>query len=78
MEKQIEVGEEREGEEKSGGDEEGDGGGGKRGGDKALEADATRTAGSLRFRVCVAGSSAGKLVEMRGCWSATRLRWFGD
>lgn len=56
---------ERDVEEKpGGGGEEGDGREGNRGGDKALEADATRTAGSLRFRVCVAGSSAGKVGEM--------------
>lgn len=57
---------ERDVEEKpGGGGEEGDGWGGNRRGDKALDADATRTAGSLRFRVCVAGSSAGKAGEMK-------------
>lgn len=34
---------------------------GDKGGDKAFEADAARTAGTLRFRVCVAGSSAGEV-----------------
>lgn len=55
--KEGEVEEEKPG----GGGEEGDRRGGDRGGDKALEADATRTAGPLRFRVCVAGSSAGEV-----------------
>ncbi|KAM0483531.1 hypothetical protein ACHAPX_002022 [Trichoderma viride] len=48
-------------EKPGGGGEEGDGRRGDRGGEKAFKADAARTAGPLRFRVCVAGSSAGKV-----------------
>lgn len=44
-----------------GGGGEGDRRRGHRGGDKAFEADAARTARTLRFRVCVAGSSAGEV-----------------
>jgi hypothetical protein len=52
----IEVVEEREEKLGEGGEEEERG---ARRRDKALEADATRTAGSLRFRVCVAAPRLG-------------------
>lgn len=48
-------------EKPGGGGGEGDRRRGDRGGDKAFEADAARTARTLRFRVCVAGSSAGEV-----------------